>query len=111
MWTWERIIEFYKTVEKQPRFEFDEINAHESLSLIESIRSCGELSGIEPFLSHATLCLYLPNLDQSIAIYSDLRGICRVTLHEKKGITPLWEDRVRSSAVIDLIIRLATGKT
>lgn len=106
MWTWERIIEFYTAVEKQPRFESDAINARESLNLVEGIRSNGVLNGIEPFLSHATLCLYLPDLDQSIAIYSETPGICRVSLHEKMCITSIWEDKIESSEVIELIMAI-----
>lgn len=103
MWTWERIIEFYTEIENHPRFESDSTNAHESLSLIAEVRSRDDLKGIEPFLSHATLCLYIPELDQSIAIYSDSPGICHVTLHEKKGITPIWEDIVENHRVVELI--------
>ena len=104
MWTWENIHDFFSDMESQARFENYQNHAREMLNLVVQIQSTSELGEIEPFLTLGALCLFNHKSEQTIALYIDRPGYCRVTQHKNRNVMDAeYEEYVPTNEVIQIL--------
>lgn len=111
MWTWEGIRDFFSSIVSQARFENYQNHAREMLNLVVQIQSTSELGEIEPFLTLGALCLFNPKSEQTIALYVDRPGYCRVTRHKNRNIMDAeHEEHVPTNEVIQVLKKLFSNR-
>lgn len=109
MWTWERIISTFAADADRVRqgWEDAQINAKQMLVLIEEIRMTRDLDTIVPFLSHGTLCVFVPQIGKTISFYATSAIRCRISLHEDKGtVDSIFEYEIPFSSAIEEMLRI-----
>lgn len=105
MWTWDQITQSFEELSRHPRPSWEQarIHARAMLQLIPKIRGVDSLSAVQPFLSHATLCISFPGREEIIGIYAENSDTYSVSFFTRTQAEPFESKIARLDEVVQLL--------